>query len=68
MNAYGRRPGPTLTGSGDGGVSGGEEEEEAALVLMATRPGRHVTYARSQCLGTGVLLRVRGMRQWEALG
>jgi hypothetical protein len=41
VKAYRRRPGPTLTGSGDDGVSGGEEEEEAVLLLMAG-PGWHV--------------------------
>jgi hypothetical protein len=35
VKAYGRRPGPTLTGSGDEGGVSGEEEEEAALLLMA---------------------------------
>ncbi|EAZ09752.1 hypothetical protein OsI_32041 [Oryza sativa Indica Group] len=35
VNAYLRFPGPTLTGSGDGGVVGGEVDGDATLLLMA---------------------------------
>jgi hypothetical protein len=58
VKAYGRRPGPTLTGSGDDVGVSGEEEEEAALLLMAG-PVRQVVHCRyvsgtaRMCVGVG---------------
>jgi hypothetical protein len=40
VKAYRLRPGPTLTGSGDDGVRGGEDE--VTVLLLMAGPGWHV--------------------------